>query len=322
MSSAFDDETRIGRDGRLHVRAAAKVNLGLRVVGRRDDGYHLLESLFVPIDWWDDLAIGWRPGRGRHVSLRVERSEVDAVGSSQSIPSGSDNLVHRAATRFLAAAERDGAVDLELTKRLPAGAGLGGGSSDAGAVLRGLAHRLPGAVPAARLAGIALELGADVPFFLAPRPCWVGGIGERLAPLAAMPELHLVLANPGVALPTPEVFRAFDASGSTIAAEAQGEVRSALAAWLRAQARGPAAAADPLARLLRNDLEPAARELVPGIGHLLARLRALGARACSLSGSGATVFGVFSGAEDARTAAAKLDAEGPGWVRVARTQAV
>jgi 4-diphosphocytidyl-2-C-methyl-D-erythritol kinase len=318
-SDAFDEPP---SGDTVRLRAPAKVNLGLRVVGRRDDGYHLLESVFAPLDWADDLVVRWRDGGGARVSLTVA-SAPDAAGpSADVVPTGPGNLAHRAAERFLAAAGLGGEAHVTLTKRLPAGAGLGGGSSDAGAVLRGLAALAPGALSREALGRIAAGLGADVPFFLDPRPAWVGGVGEHIEALEACPELLLVLANPGDPLATAAVFAAWDALRVARPGDGAGATRAALDAWLAeasAAPNGGAAPADALARLLVNDLEPAATRLCPPIARLRRRLAERGARATAMSGSGATVYGVFEDAATAEAAAVALDAEGPGWVRTART---
>ena len=162
----------------LELRAPAKVNLGLRITGVREDGYHCLDSVFVPLDLADEVALRVEPAE----TSRVFVSLSGAMASG--LPAGPDNLAARAARAFLQRASLTAWVSIELEKRIPVGAGLGGGSSDAGAVLRGLATLFPGGICAEELAAIALELGADVPFFLAPRPARVRGIGERSEPLA------------------------------------------------------------------------------------------------------------------------------------------
>ena len=160
------------------LEAPAKVNLGLRVTGVRPDGRHELESVFVPLELADRIRLEVSSGSG--VALEVG-------GALPDVPAGADNLAVKAATAFLARAGVDRRVEIALEKHIPSPAGLGGGSSDAGAVLRGLAAALPGAVSPESLAGIALELGADVPFFLEPRPALVTGTGERIAPLVDLP---------------------------------------------------------------------------------------------------------------------------------------
>ncbi len=284
----------------MKLQAPAKVNFGLRVTGLRPDGYHELESLFVPLDVADELE------------LRVDRSEAASVsleleGETGRVPGGDANLASRAAAGFLAAAGLARRVSVRLRKRLPAAAGLGGGSSDAGAVLRGLDALLPGALAPEALAGLALSLGADVPFFLDPRPALVSGIGERCERLAPWPGWTLLLVNPGEPLATAAVFAAYDRTAGAPRA------RPPFRDLVRAAAADPGA----LAALLENDLEAPARGLCPSIGELRERLLGAGAMAAGLSGSGATLFGVFPGEEAAEAARGRFPA--PCWTRVART---
>ena len=187
------------------ILAPAKVNLYLHVVGRRADGYHLLDSLVAFADIGDRIE-GVPADR---MSLAVGGPEAEAVAGL-----GDDNLVLRAARlyseaiRAAGAASRMPGVTLYLDKRLPAASGIGGGSSDAAATLRLLDHLSGGVLAPAALAGLAARLGADVPACLLARPVWVGGIGEVLEPADPLPACGIVLANPRIALPTPAVFRA------------------------------------------------------------------------------------------------------------------
>ncbi len=283
--------------------APAKVNLGLRIVGRRDDGYHELESLFAPLDLADAVALRVEPAARAEVTLALD-------GPGEGAPADDTNLAARAARAFLERARVAARVEIGLTKRTPVAAGLGGGSSDAAAVLRGLAGALPDALDAAALADAALSLGADVPWFLDPRPAWVGGIGERREPAPGLPQLALLLANPGQPLASAEVYRAYDALESGPAPPA---ARPADLARLAAD-RGA------LAALLHNDLEPAARRLCPALGRLRRSLEEAGALAVGMSGSGATLFGVFPDAAAAEAAGRRLELPRPGWVRVASTR--
>jgi 4-diphosphocytidyl-2-C-methyl-D-erythritol kinase len=273
---------------RVHVLAPAKLNLGLRVLARRADGYHELSSVFVPLDLADaiELEIANAPQPELTLELAGERAGV---------PADASNLALRAAAEFLAATGLVRALRLRVTKRIPVAAGLGGGSSDAGAVLRGLAASFPGAIEAPALARLALRLGADVPYFLAPRPARVGGIGERSEALAGLPELACLLVNPGVPLATASVFAAYDACPAPVQ-----------------PAFDPALGLD-----LGNDLEPAAERLCPGIAPLRKRLLALGARAVGLSGSGPTLFGIFPDVAAAARALAGAAFPPPIWARVA-----
>jgi 4-diphosphocytidyl-2-C-methyl-D-erythritol kinase len=274
---------------RTKLLAPAKLNLGLRVRGRRADGYHELASVFAPLDLADEVELEIAAAPRAAVSLEL-------LGPAPHVPADASNLAVRAARAFLAAAGLAASVRVRLAKHIPAAAGLGGGSSDAGAVLRGLAAHFPEAVDAQALARLALELGADVPYFLAPRPARVGGIGERIEPLPALPDFACLLASPGVPLSTAAVFAAFDARPPA----------------------PPPPEVDPLLGLdLANDLAPAAEALCPAIAGLRERLRAAGARAVALSGSGPTLFGLFADEGQARRALARAAFPAPVWARVA-----
>lgn len=302
--------------------APAKVNLGLRVVGRRPDGYHLLESCFAPLDLADRLWIDVAPAAETSVALTVE-------GAADGVPATDDNLVARAARAFLAAAGRTARVAIRLEKRVPVGAGLGGGSSDAATVLRALDAMFANAIARTRLAEIALTLGADVPFFLEARPAWVTGIGEHIEPVAPFPALDLLLVTPHPPLATAEVFRAHDAAltpGShgrrmpplrgtpgriLVAALASREVGHA---GVAAGSSGPG-----LAELLSNDLEPVAVRLHPGIPRVRRELERLGARVVAMSGSGPTMFGLFDSSQETTIAGAEGRFEATDRVLVVRT---
>jgi 4-diphosphocytidyl-2-C-methyl-D-erythritol kinase len=296
------------------------VNLGLRITGVRaagpQRGYHELASVFLPIDYADSVEIALEdlPRGGPAVTLRV-------AGDIPGVPGDESNLAFRAAASFLEAAAAPLRARLVLHKRGAAGAGLGGGSSDAGAVLRGLAALLPGSVAREKLEGLALGLGADVPFFLDPRPAWVTGIGERRAPVPEIGPVDLVLAHPGTALATASVFRAYDEADGIAAALTRRSPPSTMPplSGLPGQRAGsdPRDLASQLDSLLENDLEPAALRLCPAIGRLRHALRRAGALGVGLSGSGPTVFGIFADAPSARKAADGMALEPPAWCRVA-----
>jgi len=287
----------------FHLDAPAKVNLGLRIVGRRQDGYHELESLFAPLDLADGIALHVESASAASVALQLAGEEVGA-------PPGEDNLALRAARLFLERGGVTARVEIGLTKHTPAAAGLGGGSSDAAAVLRGLARAFPDALEAAELEAAALALGADVPFFLSPGPTWVSGIGEQREPVEGLPTLTLLLANPGAHLATAEVFRAFDALAGPISPRR----------GCPADLVGTICDDRALGALLGNDLEPPAVRLCPAIARLRDALRATGARAVGMSGSGATLFAVFADRAAAEDARAALPLPRGGWSRVATTR--
>ena len=278
----------------LRLAARAKINLYLHVVGRRADGYHLLDSLIAFAEFGDWLTLA--AADGLELSLRGP----GAAALEQSLPAPEENLVLRAAEMLRRAGGRRGAA-LALEKHLPTAAGIGGGSSDAAAALVGLARLWRLDIAADELARLGLGLGADVPACLGqPAPVFAGGIGEALAPAPRLPPAGLLLVNPGIALPTPAVFR----------------VRAG--GWSRParfeEAPGDAARLAGLLAERRNDLEPAAISLVPEIGRVLAALRVLpGALLARMSGSGATCFGLFASEAAARAGAAAVAARNPNW---------
>lgn len=271
--------------------APAKVNLTLRVLGRRPDGYHELDSLVAFAAHGDrlDFAPGEAPG------LRVSGPTAAAVGSDV------DNLVLKAARALAERVPGLRSGRFILDKRLPVAAGLGGGSSDAAAALRLLARANGLALADPRLHAAAVATGADVPVCLDPRARVMRGIGEHLsAPLALAP-MPAVLVNPGVAVPTRDVFIALNA-GPVAGGPAQAAERLDAAALYAFIAQEP------------NDLEPPALALQPVIATVLADLRALrGCRLARMSGSGATCFGLFATEEAAAAAAAALHAAHPAW---------
>ena len=291
--------------GQITLRTPAKVNLGLRLVGLRGDGYHLLESVFAPIDLYDELEIAWLGGPDEiqfsldfapDAGLPPELSEVTA---------GPDNLVVRAAAAFRERSGQRGTLRIRLKKRIPAGAGLGGGSSDAGAVLAGL-RRLAGAdsPDTEALAALALGLGADVPYFLSPQPAFVSGIGEKIEPIDTLPGFDLVIANPGISVATAEVYRVADVLRDSLTEPGAGSTMRAISR-LRGEIVDQAPA---LGDLLVNDLEPAAIRICPPVGRLLGQLKGAGALGVAMSGSGGTVFGVFPDRGAAEMAAESLRA--------------
>lgn len=254
--------------------APAKINLTLHVTGQREDGYHLLDSLVVFADIGDRLWFDPGP------SMSLDVSGPFAAG----VPTGDENLVWRAAI----AAGFCGHIKLE--KNLPNGAGLGGGSADAAAVLRSFGAE-----------DRAVELGADVPVCLSPQVQRMTGIGERLSPLDALATLWAVLVNPGVPVATPAVFAALTRKENPAMPRDLPQFSSAqaLIRWLAE---------------MRNDLQTPAIALQPRIGTVLRDLsRLTGVGLCRMSGSGATCFGLFEDQELAQGAARDLVRSHPDW---------
>ncbi len=268
--------------------APAKINLFLHVVGRRPDGYHLLDSLAVFAGAHDVVTAA--PGDGLDLRLTGPFGAALAVEP--------DNLVLRAARALALAAGVPAHASVSLEKNLPIASGIGGGSADAAAALRALAQLWAVRPAAGDLERIAAGLGADVPVCVASAPARMAGIGEILLPAPALPPFGLALVNPGVGVATPAVFRARTGGFSP---------RAALpAAWPDAPALAEGLAA------LSNDLEPPALALCPVIGDVLAALRqAPGCLLARMSGSGATCFALFGTPTLAQDATARVAR--PGW---------
>lgn len=271
--------------------APAKLNLYLHVVGRRADGYHLLDSLVAFAAVGDEIHAAPAPS----LSLRVTGPR--AAGLAGPVE---ENLVWRAAELLAASAGRTPAASLELVKRLPVASGIGGGSSDAAAALRALDALWRLDLDRASLDALGLRLGADLPVCLLARAAWLAGIGEQVEPAPSLPPVAALLVNPGIGLPTPSVFAARQGPFS----------EPARFAAMPADAAGLAAL---LARR-RNDLTDAAIALLPEIGGMLERLERLeGALLARMSGSGATCFALFDRLAAAEEAAAQLHADEPRW---------
>lgn len=267
--------------------APAKVNLALHVTGRREDGYHLLDSLvvFAGIGDWLDIDAG------QGLALSVSGPRADGV------PTDRSNLVWRAAEAF----DRGRGATIHLEKHLPHAGGIGGGSADAGAALRGLSELW--GVPMPDLQA-CLSLGADLPVCAACEPARMRGIGEVLDRVPAIPPLWIVLVNPGVAVPTGDVFRALDGVNNAPMPDPDWSGPDDFVSWLSRT---------------RNDLEPAAIAIAPEVLDVLQALRdEAGCLLARMSGSGATCFGLFAGKADAEAAARGLRAgHGHWWVEAA-----
>jgi 4-diphosphocytidyl-2-C-methyl-D-erythritol kinase len=276
--------------------APAKINLDLHVTGRRADGYHELDSLTAFAAFGDRLAL--------HEHDRLEL--VLSGPFTGALAAEPDNLVLRAARRLAACAGRAAAVRIMLEKRLPVAAGLGGGSADAAAALRGLNRLWRLGMTPAELAEIATGLGADVPVCLAGRTARMRGVGERVEPWDGMPPLPVLLVNPNLPLATAAVFGALEAIGESAGRPwPPPREADAFVEWLRAGA---------------NHLEPPAMRLLPQICDVLTGLAAQ--KSCTLarmSGSGATCFGLFATAASRDAAAAAIGRARPGWWLAAST---
>jgi 4-diphosphocytidyl-2-C-methyl-D-erythritol kinase len=282
----------------LSEAAPAKINLALHVTGRRADGYHALEMLVAFAEVGDELEAV----PARKDSLTISGPFAKALGGAEG------NLVLRALAVFRGrwpGALPDG-LALSLRKNLPIAAGLGGGSADAAAALRLFAAMSSREIPFVDLLAVGQSLGADVPMCLYSRPAEARGVGEIVLPLRHFPACHVVLVNPLVPVATADVFRKLEHRDNPGLPELSDPLTrpAQLGLWLRET---------------RNDLEPPAVTLVPVIGELIARMSQTGGCILArMSGSGATVFGLFGSSAQAHQAAHDLRESWPGyWVAAA-----
>jgi 4-diphosphocytidyl-2-C-methyl-D-erythritol kinase len=271
------------------VLAPAKINLALHVTGRRDDGYHEIETLAVFAETGD-----------RIVARLADADSFSLSGPFADALEGHANLVLGALEALRQATGQAGQVGLHLEKDLPVASGIGGGSADAAAALLAL-KALWGLPQDFSLAEIARKLGADVPMCLASRPLLARGVGEHITPVELPAALHAVLVNPGVAVPTRAVFGLLERADN--APVERLPTAGFDMAWLKRQ---------------RNDLQPPAIAAYPVIGEVLALLdRCGGALLARMSGSGATCFALFGTREEAGAAALAVGRQWPAWWCVA-----
>jgi 4-diphosphocytidyl-2-C-methyl-D-erythritol kinase len=283
----------------LRERAPAKINLFLAVGPPRPDGYHPIVTVFEAVPYYDDVEIDIRPkppGEPWGFGAAAFRPDGSPLGT---LPRSIDNLAARALKAFVEArlgADRPCSLApaemlVTLVKRIPVSAGLGGGSSDAAAVLRALETHYGDPPDLPGLTGLAAGLGSDVPFFVLGGRAVGRSRGEELTPLPREPSLPLVIGLPSFPLRTPDVYREFDRQGPDRWAEREGDLSRLLDALAAGDYKR-------LATCLRNDLEPAALALRPEIGEALAALRRAGCLAAQLSGSGPAVFGLAASGQD------------------------
>jgi 4-diphosphocytidyl-2-C-methyl-D-erythritol kinase len=259
--------------------APAKLNLFLRIVGRRPDGYHRLQTVFQLLDWGDTVRLRLRDDG------QVRRAGAPGYGVAEA-----DDLVVRAAKLLQKEANIGQGADIEVIKRIPLGGGFGGGSSDAATVLVALNHLWRAGLDEDRLAALGLRLGADVPVFVRGRSAWAEGVGEELTPLALPPAAYL-LVDPGVSVPTAELFQTpdltRDAAPATIADFVSGSE-------------------------LGNAFEPVLRRRSEAVEAALQALSQLGPAA--LTGTGGGCFARFGARADAEAALSRLPPGLRGWV--------
>ncbi len=265
--------------------AAAKINPILHVLRKRSDGYHDLAMLMQAVTLFDRITLNVNPGNG-----------VEVVCPGLDLPEGADNIAARAAQALMAAADRFFDVKIEIEKRIPVAAGLGGGSSDAATVLVGMNEMCGFGFEREVLMRIGGRLGADVPFFVYGETAWATGIGDQLEPVGAMPPVWYVLVNPGIAVSTASVY-------GNLVLTSHGDL---------SRLRRFPKTIKKLASWLHNDLEGVTMKQHPVLNDIKQQLVSHGALGTLMSGSGPTVFGLFSNEEAAQTAAGLFSRES-GW---------
>jgi 4-diphosphocytidyl-2-C-methyl-D-erythritol kinase len=264
---------------KLQLKAPAKVNYRLDVLGKRADGYHDLRMVMQRVDLCDEIEIAL-----------TDTSGVRVKCGSAGVPDGPGNIAWRAADALVKICGRPVGIDISITKKIPVGAGLGGGSSDAASVLMGVNELLELGLSDERLREIGVKLGADVPFFIFKKPALAEGIGDQLTALDQVPSLWVVLVNPGIHVSTAWVYQNLQLTTNATVAIIPRSYSSL----------------DAVCEVLSNDLEPVTCGRFPLLNELKDLLIAAGARGALMSGSGSTVFGLFADEERARLAAAGI----------------
>ena len=280
-------------------KAYAKINIGLDVLGRREDGYHELKMVMQTIDLCDDVLLSWEEG-GTDREIRI-------LCDTPGVPCDRRNLAYRAAEAFISrCSEKEGRLfpgrlEIRLVKRIPAAAGLAGGSSDAAAVLRGLDRMLGTCFGEAELRRIALPLGADIPYCVSGGTALAEGIGEVLTPLPSLPDCSIVLVKPPFDCSTAEIY------GTLHADSLDPSDHPEMDRVVRAIRNGSVREA---AEHMGNILELPALRMHPEIGTIRQALRRAGAAGASMSGSGSAVFGIFEDRGEAERACRALRENG------------
>jgi 4-diphosphocytidyl-2-C-methyl-D-erythritol kinase len=277
----------------VKIRAPAKINLYLRVVGRRRDGYHLVDTVLVPISLYDEIEI--QRLKAARIRTRPSASPIKVTCDHALVPGGKKNLVFQAADLIMKSASIDQPISIHIRKRIPVGAGLGGGSSDAAATLVALNRLFRLGYSLRKLEKLGLSLGADVPFFIRRRPARARGIGERLTPLANFPRLWLIILYPGFPVSTAWVYRHARPKLTKL------KVNTSITSSLGSVAK--------LREIQVNDLEAVTIAKYPRIGIIKERLRCEEADGVLMSGSGSSVYGVFAARRFAIRALKRLKQE-------------
>jgi len=264
----------------ITLKANAKINWTLDITGRREDGYHLMDSLMQHVNLSDKITV---TGQSKGISLQI---------SPSILPKDERNIAWKAATLFFSYTGIDSGCIIKLTKHIPVCAGMGGGSADAAGVLFALNQLYETCLSTKELAALALKLGADVPYMLADGLVRAKGIGEILEPLSCSQHYHLLGVTPGRGASTKEIFTVFDSQEKSNTPQTE-KMISALSSGDLEQ----------FSHYMGNVLQPVTEGLIPGIRSLEELLLANGAKAAAMTGSGSCVFGVYSSEDDAKLAA-------------------
>src|SRR6056297_1709683 len=268
-------------------KSPAKINLCLHVLGRYENGYHALAMAMQRVDLCD------------HIRIRITDSgKVKVACEGLALAAGEDNIAARAARLLLAEARGNIGVEIQIDKQIPIAAGLGGGSSNAATVLLALNNMLDLHIDNESLQGLGAQLGADVPFFVFQRPAWATGTGTTLTPLPPLPEVAYLLVNPGMSVSTAAVYQSLQLTKG-------GELANL--------PRFSVVTREDLCAALHNDLERLTLIHHPLLQQIKQRLLQLGARGTLMSGSGATLFGVFDRLDQAQYADQVLAVETDWW---------
>ena len=272
----------------LRLKSPAKVNLRLEILRRREDGYHELRTILQKISLCDTLSVSLKKEKGISISTDHPR-----------LPIGRGNLVYRAAQMILKKSEYKGGLHIDIRKEIPLGGGLGGGSSNAAATLKGLDQLLEIGLPTKELMKMGLGIGADVPFFFLDGAAIAAGVGERLKKIE-LPDLSYVLINPNFEVSTRWAYQNFILTKRHFHFNLQGFVKTP----------------EGISRLLWNDLEGVVSHKYPQIEGMKKMLLSAGALGALMTGSGPTVFGLFSGKREAEKAFKNLEhkVRRSGWI--------
>lgn len=274
----------------LTLQSPAKINLRLEVLGKRADGYHDLKMVMCRISLFDEVTLTLN-----------DDNNISVVCDNNSVPCEEENIAWKAASAFKKASGINNGIHIRIKKRIPMGGGLGGGSSNAATVLLGLNSLTGNTLSTEKLMKMGLTLGADVPFFIFKRPALAEGIGEKLSPISGLPELSLILVNPGVEISTASIFNSLNLGlTKPIETLSIAEFNCSLSEVLA---------------ILHNDLEDVTFNKYPKVKMVKEMLHHHGAAGVLMSGSGSTVFSLYLGHKKAETAFTRIkqEAASNGW---------